>query len=101
MALRWTYVIELAPAAVKRASDQARLRRGAPVLYVGQTGQDPAARLLAHLRGGYQTSTVVREHGLRVLSVGGPHDGVEAAEAAERRLAGHLRRAGAVVFGGH
>ena len=100
MALRWTYVIELLPTAVKRHEDVARVAKGAPVVYVGQTGKAPAARLEDHRRGGRTTSPVVRDYGLRVVSVGGPHDGVEAAEAAETRLARRLRSAGAIVFGG-
>lgn len=93
------YVIELEPAAARKARDRDAAERGAPVLYVGSTARDPRARLARHRQGGVSTATIVRRYGKRVVWASPFYSDRDSAEYAERDVAEQLRHAGAVVLG--
>lgn len=95
------YVIDLASGAAHREKDKDRARKGAPVVYVGQSALSPEVRLKHHRQGGAHTSSAVRKWGRQVLWSTGPFSDRDQAERVERQVAEELRRAGAVVLGGH
>lgn len=88
----YVYVIELRPAAGKRA------------VYVGQSALYPAERFSQHLTG-YKAAAAVRRYGERLrpdLFAGwNPIASRAEAEQAEADLAARLREDGYRVFGGH
>lgn len=96
----WVYAIQLDPASVKRHPQVDEVRRGAPVVYVGQSAHHPVRRFTEHLHGGVPTSSVVTKYGVALLAYEGPFPSRPRAEREESRLAHALRREGFVIYSG-
>jgi len=97
----YVYAVQLDPAAARHAADQALVRQGADVYYVGQTGLDDTRRLQAHFRGGGKSNGSVRRWARRVAGHVGPFTTRTEAERRERAWARRIRKLGHVVIGGH
>ena len=76
-----------------------RLRGEPNAVYVGETGLHPYHRYLNHLRG-HKASKWVTKSATALVKFEGPMSR-ERAKNRERTLAGHLRRKGMTVRGGH
>ncbi len=83
-------------------SENPHCRRGAPCLYVGQTGLEPEIRFVQHMTG-FNSSRIVRAFGLRLLP--DMHECLGFASSAEavnreKQMAEKLRRRGYAVWYG-